>query len=268
MNLGIMLPLCTPFAQGEFERIRQVLHLGYTDLWLQDWPQGSGLPGRRDHGSGHDPLLYAAHLAREFGQAGAQVGFAVLRLDYRHPPVTARAVVSAQLFGGQPLRLGLGTETATQEDVKRAAQDWLAIRSHLHADRQADVFLLPPDYEPPRMYLASGKSELWEEIGYQAEGWLTTRFDPRQARPIVEEIRRHVPDLEVVLQLFWQIDLEDADAFCPGARRSLIVGKNRVQQWATLWRELGVSRLIYFPPQTPDEEHLAIFADAVLGGAR
>lgn len=270
MELGIMLPLAKPFAASEPERIGQALSLGYSDLWLQERPLGGGPPGHRDHGTGHDPLLFAAHLARKYGPRGARVGLAILRLDYRHPYVAARAVASAQSLGdGQPLLLGLGRETGNLEKkIRRAAQTYLTIRSLLLADQTRDAFLLPPGFTPPAMYLASGKLDLWQAINYQAEGWLTTHFDPREIQAIGAPLRERVPGLEVVVQVFFRLDTSDENALRPVQRSALLIGKNPLRGLVNLWREVGVRRVIYFPPETPSEEQLRLFASVVLEGER
>jgi hypothetical protein len=259
MNLGIMLPLARPFAEEEASQIEQALRLGFTTLWLQEWPVGSGPPGQRDHGSGHDLLLYASHLAREYGAHGAQIGLAVVRAEYRSPSVTARAVVSAQVLGGgHPLLLGLG---ADPREMQTLVQAWQVIHSCLHAE--SDAFLLPRHFTPPRMFLASGKTDLWSATGYQARGLLTTRIDPRHIAAIAEPLRQHVPHLEIIVQVFWRIDLEESEALYRGPRDVLQIGRTRVRELARLWKEAGVTGIIYYPPETPSAEQLQLVAEAI-----
>jgi len=62
MKLGIMLPVYRAYSQGEFEKIDAILAAGFSTLWLREWPSGIGVPGQRDHGSGHDPLIHAVQL--------------------------------------------------------------------------------------------------------------------------------------------------------------------------------------------------------------
>jgi hypothetical protein len=265
MQLGITLPLSPPYADGEDMRIKEALSLGYSSLWLQEWPQGSGLPGQLDHGSGHDPLLHAAYLAQRYRHLGAHIGFAVLRLDYRYPPVAARAVVSAQVFGGQAFHLGMGmkVEDNALEDVKRAASAWSTIRAYLYQPAGADAFVLPPGFTPPRMYLSVRSEALWSGINYSAEGWLTTRYDPREIGPIAHRLRSHAPGLELVLQVFWHIDTRDPYALGRNRCNMVSIGEQRVRQFVRLWREIGVSQVIYYPPVTPDADQLKVLAAAV-----
>jgi alkanesulfonate monooxygenase SsuD/methylene tetrahydromethanopterin reductase-like flavin-dependent oxidoreductase (luciferase family) len=266
MKVGVMLPLGRPFTENETERIELALSLGYTSLWLQEWPVGSGPPGQRDHGSGHDPLLFALHLASRYGSRGTQIGTAVVRLDYRYPPVTARAVVSTQALAGHPLLLGLGMETGTEAQIDLAAQAWLTIHMLLHAG-QEDVFLLPPGFVPPLMYLASGKPELWSAIGYQADGWITTRFDPRQLEGIAQGIRPHVPDLDIIVQVFWRLDTVDASALRQVSRGAMQIGEHHLRALVRHWKSVGVNQVIYFAPETPSADQLRMFADAILEDA-
>lgn len=265
MQLGITLPLSPPFAADEDARIKQALSLGYTYLWLQEWPQGSGVPGQWDHGSGHDPLLHATYLAQRYGPDGAHIGFAILRLDYRYPPVAARAIVSAQIFGGQPLRLGMGmkVEDDCPKDVKQAASAWLTIRSFLHQSPGMDAFILPPGFTPPRMYLSVGNESLWSAIHYQAEGWLTTRYDPREVGPIAQRIRSHIPRLEIVLQVFWTIDTQEPHTLRRNHFNTVQIGEQRIREFVRFWREIGVTQVIYYPPVTPSMDQLKVFAVAV-----
>jgi hypothetical protein len=261
MKVGLMLPLGRPFAADEAEWIERALTLGYSSLWLQEWPVGVGPPGSRDHGSGHDLLFYASHLSREYGARGAQVGLAVLRADYRHPYITARAVVSAQTFGGgSPFLLGLGMETKTSEAAEQLAQTWQVVRTCLYGE-QPDFFLLPDRFAPPRMYLASGKPELWSATNYLADGWLTTRFDPRQIAAIAEPIRERVPHLDIIVQVYWRIDLAERDTLCRGRGDVLQIGEQRVRELVRRWREAGVSGIISYAPETPREDQLKLVAD-------
>ncbi len=263
MKVGLMLPLGRPWASDEADRIERALALGYSSLWLQEWPVGVGPPGSRDHGSGHDPLFYASHLYREYGARGAQVGLAVLRADYRHPYITARAVASAQTFGGgYPLLLGLGMETNTPEAAEQLAQTWQVVRSCLYAE-QPDAFLLPAGFAPPRMFLASGKLDLWSATNYLADGWLTTRFDPRQIASIADPIRQRVPHLDIIVQVFWRIDLAERDALYRGRGDVLQIGERRVRELVRLWREAGVSGIISYAPETPGEDQLKLVADII-----
>jgi hypothetical protein len=265
MKVGLMLPLGKPYTADEANRIQEALSLGYTSLWLQEWPVGSGPIGHIDHGSGHDPLHYGSYLAREYSSQGTQIGLAILRADYRHPSVAARAIVSAQTFGGEsPFLLGMGMETTTPPAITQLAQTWLTVYSCLHGE-QPDAFLLPPDFSPPRMFLASGKQEVWSETHYLADGWLTTRFDPRQISAVADPIRQYTPDIEIIVQVFWRIDLEDGDALYQGQRGALQIGKNRVLELARLWRDVGVGQVIYVPPETPSSDQLQIVADAIGG---
>jgi alkanesulfonate monooxygenase SsuD/methylene tetrahydromethanopterin reductase-like flavin-dependent oxidoreductase (luciferase family) len=261
MKVGLLLPLGKPYASDEVDRIEQALALGYSNLWLQEWPEGCGPPGHVDHGTGHDPLHYGSYLARLY--SGIQIGLAVLRADYRHPSVAARAVVSAQMLGsGHPFLLGMGMETDTQTGLTQLAQTWQTVYSCLHGE-QPDAFLLPPDFSPPRMFLASGKQELWEQIHYQADGWLTTRFDPRQIAAIAGPLRQSAPHLEIIIQLFSQIDHQDSNTLCQGQRGAIEIGKNRLLELVHCWKEVGVSQVIYAPAETPSVDQLRIVAEAV-----
>lgn len=263
MKVGLMLPLGKPYAPDEANRIGEALALGYTSLWLQEWPQGCGPTGHVDHGSGHDPLHYGSYLARTFRTHGTQIGLAILRADYRQASVAARAIVSAQILGGgSPLLLGMGMETTTPESITQLAHTWLTVYSCLHGE-QPDAFLLPPDFSPPRMFLASGKQELWNQTRYLADGWLTTRFDPRQIEACASPIHQHAPHIEIIVQIFWRIDLEDSNALYQGRRGALQIGKNRVLELVRLWREVGVSQVIYVPPETPSFDQLQVVADAI-----
>lgn len=265
MKLGVVLPLGRPFSQHEPERLEQAISLGYSSLWLQEWPVGVGAPGTQDHGTGHDPLIYAAHLARDFGARIEHIGIAALRLDYRVPSVTARAVVSAQHLGGKDLLLGLGARTSTPETVCKAARDWFDIRSCLYSAGQSDTFVVPPGFSSPRMYLASRNPNLWSAIEYAAEGWLTMQRDPRQLQATADLLRRRAPDIEIVLQVFFKLDSADKNALQVTERNGLQVGKRRLLQFVRHWREIGVSRLIYLPTETPSVDALRMLADAVIG---
>jgi alkanesulfonate monooxygenase SsuD/methylene tetrahydromethanopterin reductase-like flavin-dependent oxidoreductase (luciferase family) len=261
MKVGLLLPLGKPYASDEANRIEQALALGYSSLWLQEWPEGCGPRGHVDHGSGHDPLHYGSYLARLY--SGIQIGLAVLRADYRHPSVTARAVVSAQMLGsGHPFLLGMGMETDTPDMLTQLAQTWQTVYSCLHGE-QPDAFLLPPDFSPPRMFLASGKQELWEQTHYQADGWLTTRFDPRQIAAIADPIRQSAPHIEIIIQLFSRIDQDVCDTLRQGQRGAIEIGKNRLQEFVRHWKEVGVSQVIYAPAETPSVNQLRIVAEAV-----
>lgn len=187
----------------------------------------------------------------------------MLRLDYRHPSVAARAIASAQIFGGRPLLLGLGEPCSTAEERNHAARTWLAIRSLLHTDPQQDTFLLPSGFSPPAMYMASGKPEVWEAIGYQAEGWLTTRFDPRSIQATAALLRANVPRLNIIVQVFWRLDIENSSVLSRDGDNALRIGKDRLKEMILLWRQAGVNEVIYYAPETPREGQLRLFADAV-----
>lgn len=262
MRYGAVLPLARPYAAEEPDKIEQALALGYSAFWLQEWPVGSGPSESLDHGSGHDPVVYASHLARQYGSRGVSIGLAVLRADYRQPYVAARALVSAQhLGGGYPLLVGLGMETATPEAFDRLVQTWHILYACLHEQR-SDVFLLPSTYVPPKMYLASGKFDLWEATEFKADGLLTTRIDPRQIAPISNPLRERIPHLEIIVQIFWRIDVADR-ALCREVGGVLQIGKDRVRELAHLWKEAGVTGCISYFAETPSEAQLSIVAEAL-----
>ena len=153
-------------------------------------------------------------------------------------------------------------ETTTPESITQLAHTWLTVHSCLHGE-QPDAFLLPGDFSPPHMFLASGKQELWNQTRSLADGWLTTRFDPRQISTIADPIRLHAPHIEIIVQIFWGIDMEDSNALYQGQRGALQVGKNRVLELVRLWREVGVSQVIYVAPETPNSDQLQVVADAI-----
>ncbi len=265
MKLGVMLPLLGPFAQDEKTRIDQALTLGYSTLWLQEWPVGSGPEGHIDHGTGYDPLLYALHLGNVCGSHLDTIGFAVLRLDYRPAAVTARAIVSADALGRKPLLLGLGAKTDTTERVEAAAATWRSIRSYLYSKSEPDAFVLPPNFSPPPMYSASSNPLFWEAINYKAEGWLTNRIIPQQIQEKADLLRPHVSHLSIILQIFCYLDLHDDNRLEMGQGMPLHIGRSRLRELVHHWSAVGVERLIYVPSQTATLDQLRAFAEIVGG---
>ncbi len=267
MQVDLMLPLGGPFSPDEPERIAQALTVGYDTLWMQEWPQGSGVPGHIDHGTGYDPLLYALHLSRTYESALSHVGFAVLRIDYRAAAVTARAIVTVAGLGGRPLLLGLGAKNDTDEKRQATATAWRTIRSFLYQGTSSDTFALPPGFTPPRMYQVSSHPLLWEAIDYEAEGWLTNLLIPRQIEERASVLRQHAPRLEVALQIFCYLDLHNDQRLEMGERKPLHIGRTRLRELAAHWQSVGVTRLIYVPAQTPTVGQLQAFVE-IAGGVQ
>lgn len=264
MKLGIMLPVYRAYSQGEFEKIDAILAAGFSTLWLREWPSGIGVPGQRDHGSGHDPLIHAVQLAPRLTRTPEAIGFAALRLDYRLPMITARALVTCQYFSGVPLLAGLGAGTSSESSVESASKDWAAIRSFLNTSPEEDTFILPPNFQPPKMYMASNNPELWKRIEYNAEGWLTYRIDPRRLMQLATQIREYTPDVEIAIALWWNLDVGDKDALQWVENNALKVGERRLRQFVREWKRIGVTHLIYQPPRTPSDEQLRAMVDAVM----
>ncbi len=67
------------------------------------------------------------------------------------------------------------------------------MRSFFNTPPEEDTFILPPNFQPPKMYLASNNPELWKRIEYNAEGWLTYRIDPRRLVELATQIRKQTP---------------------------------------------------------------------------
>jgi alkanesulfonate monooxygenase SsuD/methylene tetrahydromethanopterin reductase-like flavin-dependent oxidoreductase (luciferase family) len=264
VELGLMLPLAPPYSPREEGLLAAAPGLGFSTFWLQEWPVGVGIPGTVDHGSGHDPLIYGAHLAQRFGPRLDAIGLAALRLDYRPPSVVARAAVSAQVLGGSRLRLGLGCRTSRPETVAQAAEAWQQIR-HFLRDGPSDEFVVPAGFEPPPMYLASGNLDLWGAIAYEAEGLLSGQRDPRKLASLATQLRSERPGLEVALHAFFRIDPDDPRALRLTERNGLVVGRDRLAQFVEHWREIDVTRLIYAPTETPSERQLELMAECVRG---
>jgi hypothetical protein len=266
MDLGVLLPLGPPFSAANERLIESALDLGYSTLWLQDWPVGVGKPGAVDHGTGHDPLVYASHIGSKYRNNSSlrSIGFAALRLDYRTPAVTARAISSVNAFSRKELLLGMGAGTYDSQVVDKAAQDWLRIRAYLVDQAHPEYFFLPPGFIKPRMYLASSHLLLWRAVDFRAEGWLTYRVDPRRIEPVAKILRQHIPNLAIVLCLFWQADCRDPNRMGTGERNALELGRNRIRQFARFWRQIGVTGLIYSPPITPSLDQLVLLRDAIV----
>lgn len=265
MQLGLLLPLARPYATDEHSRIAEAIDLGFSSLWLEEWPVGVGEAERRDHGTGHDPLVYGTVLGRQFrGQIG-QMGFAALRLDYRPPQVTARAIVSAQCLGGCPLAIGLGSRTTTPEAVRRAAADWLCIRACLEGHGESGNFLLPSDFRAPPMLLTSRSPDLWSAIGYQADGFMTYQIDPRKTETTIALVRERRPQAAIALVLFARIALSDPDTLYLDEQAAFVIGQRRLTELSRLWADNGFTQIIYRPAETPSREQLELVATCVRG---
>jgi hypothetical protein len=265
MDLGLLLPVARPFAGDERDRIATAVGMGFSSLWLEEWPVGIGTAERRDHGTGHDPLVYSAHLGQQFRVSLDHIGFAALRLDYRPPQVTARALVSARWLGGCPLVAGIGCRTTSPETVRAAADDWIAIRACLAGHGESGSFLLPEDFEAPPMLLASRSPDLWAAIDYQAEGFMTTQVDPRKTRETIARVCDRRPQAIILLTLFAQVAVDDPGVFRMNERGALVVGERRLREFVRLLGDTGFTQLVYRPEATPTPEQLELVATCVRG---
>lgn len=266
MKLGIMLPIYRAYAAGEFEKIDTLLMSGFSTLWLREWPSGIGVQGQRDHGSGHDPLIHATQLLPRLVRTPEAIGFAALRLDYRSPVVMARTLVTCQYFSGVPLLAGLGAGTSSEDALESASKDWMMIRSLLRTPPEEDTFILPPNFQCPKMYLASNNPELWKRIEYNADGWLTYRIDPRRLIQLATQIREHTPTAKIAIALWWHLDSEDKNAFQWVENNAMRVGERRLRQFVREWKSIGIDYLIYQPPKTPSDDQLRGVVSAVMEG--
>ncbi len=265
MQLGLLLPLARPYAADESSRIGEAIQVGFSSLWLEEWPVGVGEEVRRDHGTGHDPLVYSAYLGQQFRGQIDHVGFAALRLDYRPPQVTARAIVSAQWLGGSPLAVGLGCRTTTPEAVQSAAADWLRIRACLEGRGESGTFLLPSGFVAPPMLLTTRSPDLWEAIEYQADGFMTYQIDPRKTAPTVELVRGRRPQATIALVLFARVAIGEPDVLYLDDRAVFVIGQRRLAELGRLWADNGFTQIIYRPAETPSREQLELLAACVRG---
>jgi hypothetical protein len=147
-EIGVVLPVApaSETAATLDGTLRSVEAMGYEAVWLRDWP----LTTRRatfgdsppDPATGHDPVAYGAVL-RSVLPAAVTVGFAVLRLDFREPAVTARSIVSLASLTDGPVTVGLGgAGSADARERTVTTRSYRAVRALL-TFREAADFAVP-----------------------------------------------------------------------------------------------------------------------------
>lgn len=256
-EIGVVLPVA-PAAQTVATvegTVRSVAAMGYEAVWLRDWPlTASSGDSPRDVATGHDPVAYGSVLRAALPEA-VTVGFAVLRLDFREPAVTARSIVSLASLAGGPVVVGLGGTGSTDPEERAATtRAYRSVRALL-TFRDAAGFGVPAGFECPPLFLASRSPQTWEAIGYQAEGVLTTEVHPVRLAASLGALREVQPSLRAGLECLLKLDTES-----PGtvARRGacLVVGLQRLAELARAWVDCGVDRiLVHLAPTATFDEH-------------
>ncbi|TDE89216.1 LLM class flavin-dependent oxidoreductase [Occultella glacieicola] len=189
-SLDLLLPVGPqPFAPAEQRRVRAAVDEGLADgLWVRDLPC---VPfGDQDAGQGGDPFAHLAFLAGAGLDRGLRhLGTAAIILGLRHPLVVARAVTGLQSQASCRLVLGVGTggKPAMNDalgisgrSMRDFAGQWDQLREALlrPGDGAATTFVVPGDYRPPDMQLATSNIARWEAIEGRAEGWQTFLTTP------------------------------------------------------------------------------------------
>ena len=261
MDVGLVLP----FSGQPFEpaaTVRAAAATGVRDVWLRDWPRGE--PAHADHGTGHDPLMYACQLAEILPPTTGGIGFAVLRLDFREVAVLARSIASAVSFSRRSLRLGFGMRRRPgPEGYAELAARWQRLRELLDQDAGRADFALPPGYTRPPFYLCSSARESWNAIDFAAEGWLAGEQHPREIAATRAWLANRAPDLRVVMQVQVVVDLHDPRSLRRTESGLVTCGTGRLRQLATAWRDSGVDHVIYRPPLGSGIDHLRAFIETV-----
>jgi hypothetical protein len=261
-EIGVVLPVAPPGTDGVVDTaatlagtVRSVDAMGYEAVWLRDWPLRAASGGSPpDAATGHDPVAYGAVL-RAALPAAVTVGFAVLRLDFREPAVTARSIVSLASLAGGPVAVGLGGP-GSADPAERAAttRAYRAVRALL-TFREAADFVVPDGFVCPPLLLASRSAQIWEAVGYEAEGVLTTEVHPGRLGAALAALRAVQPTLGAGLECLLKLDEES-----PGtvARQGpcLVVGRRRLAELARAWIDCGVDRiLVHLAPTAAFDEH-------------
>jgi hypothetical protein len=256
-EIGVVLPVApAPETAATVEAtVRSVDAMGYEAVWLRDWPlTASSGDSPPDEATGHDPVAYGAVL-RAALPAAVTVGFAVLRLDFREPAVTARSIVSLASLAGGRVVVGLGGTGSTDPEERAATiRAYRSVRALL-TFREAADFGVPAGFECPPLFLASRSPQTWEAIGYQAEGVLTTEVHPVRLAASLGALREVQPSLRAGLECLLKLDTES-----PGTvtRRGacLVVGLQRLAELARAWVDCGVDRiLVHLAPTAAFDEH-------------
>jgi len=236
------------------ETVRSVAALGYEAVWLRDWPVTTSFNGAPpDAGTGHDPVAYGAAL-RAALPATVTVGFAVLRLDFREPAVTARSIVSLASLAG-PVAVGLGGAGSSDPEERAATiRAYRSVRALLTFREEAG-FAVPPGFGCPPLFLASRSAQIWEAIGYEAEGVLTTEVHPLRLATSLAALRSVQPSLRAGLECLLQFDDESPGSL---ARRGacLVAGRRRLAELGRAWIDCGVDRiLVHLAPTASPDDH-------------
>lgn len=258
-EIGVVLPFApAPETAATLDgTLRSVEAMGYEAVWLRDWP----LTTRRatfgdsppDPATGHDPVAYGAVL-RSVLPAAVTVGFAVLRLDFREPAVTARSIVSLASLTGGPVTVGLGgAGSADARERAVTTRSYRAVRALL-TFREAADFAVPAGFECPPLFLASRTPSTWEAIGYEAEGVLTTEVHPARLGASLAALRSVQPALRAGLECLLELDGSPDTLARRGA--CLVAGRRRLAELARAWIDCGVDRiLVHLGPTAPLDAH-------------
>lgn len=259
-----MLPLGKPYSRTDLQLSSYALSIGYDSVWFQDWPVGVGDSETIDHGTGHDPLIYASHFPSLVSSRPKVIGLAALRLDFRTPAVTARSLVSVSAFTSSRLIAGFGAGTYSSESLLDASRTWRQIREYLYGNDK--YFIKPPGYVPPEMFLASSQPSFWREIDYNAEGWMTFKVDPRKIYPLARQLQEHASrDIKILVALYADIDTVTSGRLQIGERGQYVLGVKRLSQLAKHWKSAGVTHLVFMPSRTPTVEEIETFLEATTG---
>jgi len=93
---------------------------------------------------------------------------------------------------------------------------------------------------------------------------MTYVYDPRLLQSMAGVLRPLAPDIEIVVLIFFRLDIIEQNTLQATERKGLHVGGKHLRQFVRHWREIGVSRLVYLPTETPSVDQLSMLADAVL----
>ena len=254
--LGLLAPAAgRPFHPDEDRLVDQWQSQGLVDaVWVRDLPC---LPdGDPDGGQGLDPFAYLAHLSGR-GTRLDTTGTASVILGTRHPLVTARVAVGAQLHSGGHFVLGLGTGGkpgmaaalgVADRPLHALVREWETIHHALRGvvDRGLH-FPLPDGYRPPPMWLASDDVAKWSAVGHLADGWLTFLTTPEAFQRRYAHLATTTTGLPTVgVRLDVRL-LPDPDAPvtpCEPVRGVVTCSRPQLEEILAPWRDLPIDHLV------------------------
>jgi Luciferase-like monooxygenase len=261
--LGLALPVGRQIFEDQWPMMEQAVDAGFTGLWFRD------LPGHEltdpDAGTGRDPFAYLAYCAARFPRL-PELGTAVIGAGFRPPMTTARACVTLTELCGPRFILGVGasdkpavaaafgaTKAAKQELVYGFTRDlWSFL--HGQAELPANLgFVVPDDFIPPRLLLASTNLDLWRSLAANVQGGMLWFLRPAAFRELTHSIRALVPEATISMSINLWLDPDAASMpriIFDYRPCTLAVGEANLSNLFKVYLRLGLDRLLIHFPST------------------